>query len=264
MSHVLVMCAMEEEARYLRDRMDDCSEVPLTGAMRRTRGTIGGVTVDLVISGIGGVYATMATTAAILDQKPTAVFSCGCSGAHVRDLRMGDVVIASEVKPLDAIVLERSGKVRRTGVRRSMQDPQVQSWLADPALLQGAKAVAEQVTKRRAAGSGRVIKCVAGAVGTTDTWRQSPQAIEQIHSEAATLCEEMEAAAVAQVAHTFGTPFLAIKDIANNELSPEPLQLEPEHTLAEECSGVQLGLAAAEVTFGVIQLCAAAYPVGLT
>ena len=42
--------------------------------------------------------------------------------------------------------------------------------------------------------------------------------------------------------------------------SPEPLQLEPEHTLAEECSGVKLGLAAAEVTVGVIQLCAAATP----
>ena len=95
-------------------------------------------------------------------------------------------------------------QVRRTGVRRSMQDPQVQSWLADPALLQGAKAVAEQVTKRRAAGSGRVIKCVAGAVGTTDTWRQSPQAIEQIHSEAATLCEEMEAGAAAVVCQRFG------------------------------------------------------------
>ena len=81
-----------------------------------------------------------------------------------------------------------------------MQDPQVQSWLADPALLQRAKAVAGQVTKRRAAGGGRVIKCMAGTVGTTDTWRQSPQAIDQIHSEAETLCEEMEAAAVAQVA----------------------------------------------------------------
>ena len=115
--YALVMCAMEEEARYLRDRMNDCSEVPLTGAMRRTRGTIGGVMVDLVISGIGGVYATMATTAAILDRKPIAVFSCGCSGAHVRELRMGDVVLASEVKPLDAVVLERSGKVRLVRVR---------------------------------------------------------------------------------------------------------------------------------------------------
>ena len=56
------------------------------------------------------------------------------------------------------------------------------------------------MTKRRAAGGGRVIKCMAGTVGTTDTWRQSPQAIDQIHSEAETLCEEMEAAAVAQVA----------------------------------------------------------------
>ena len=61
-----------------------------------------------------------------------------------------------------------------------------------------------------------------------------------------------------QVAHSFGVPFLGIKDIANNELNPEPLQLEPEHTLANECSGVQLGLAAAEVTVGVIEMCAAA------
>ena len=116
--YVLVMCAMEEEASFMRDRMNDCSEVPLTGAMRRTRGSIGGMAVDLVVSGIGTVYGTLATTAAVLDRKPIAVLSCGCSGAHVRDLRMGDVVLASEVVPLDAIVLERGGKVRRTGVRR--------------------------------------------------------------------------------------------------------------------------------------------------
>ena len=47
------MCAMEEEASFMRDRMNDCSEVPLTGAMRRTRGSIGGMAVDLVVSGIG-------------------------------------------------------------------------------------------------------------------------------------------------------------------------------------------------------------------
>ena len=51
--YVLVMCAMEEEASFMRDRMNDCSEVPLTGAMRRTRGSIGGMAVDLVVSGIG-------------------------------------------------------------------------------------------------------------------------------------------------------------------------------------------------------------------
>ena len=106
--YVLVMCAMEEEAVYLRDRMNDCSELPLTGAMRRTRGSISSVVVDLVISGIGGVYATMATTAAILDRRPTAVFSCGCSGAHVRELRMGDVVLASAVNPMSKIGCLRS------------------------------------------------------------------------------------------------------------------------------------------------------------
>lgn len=256
--YVLVMCAMEEEASFMRDRMNDCSEVPLTGAMRRTRGSIGGMAVDLVVSGIGTVYGTLATTAAVLDRKPIAVLSCGCSGAHVRDLRMGDVVLASEVVPLDAIVLERGGKVRRTGVRRSMQDPQVQSWHADTTLLQHAKVAADQVARRRTASGGRALTYMTGAVGSSDTWRQSPQVIEQIHSETQSLCEEMEAGAVAQVAHSFGVPFLGIKDIANNELNPEPLQLEPEHTLANECSGVQLGLAAAEVTVGVIEMCAAA------
>jgi len=255
---VLVICAMEEEAKYLRDLMSDCKEVDLLGAMRRTRGTINGMEVDLVLCGIGGVYATQATTAAVLDRKPIAILSCGCSGAHVKELRMGDVVLASEVTPLDAVVLERGGKVRRTGVRRSMQDPQVVSWPADEKLLERAKTVSEGVVRERASSGGREIKVMTGGVGSSDTWRQAPNIIEQIHAEASTLCEEMEAGAVAQVAHCFGVPFLAVKDIANNELNPEPLQLEPEHTVASECSGVQLGLAAAQVTAGVIAMTAAA------
>ena len=193
----------------MRDRMNDCSEVPLTGAMRRTRGSIGGMAVDLVVSGIGTVYGTLATTAAILDRKPIAVLSCGCSGAHVRDLRMGDVVLASEVVPLDAIVLERGGKVRRTGVRRSMQDPQVQSWHADTTLLQHAKVAADQVARRRTASGGRALTYMTGAVGSSDTWRQSPQVIEQIHSETQSLCEEMEAGAVAQARGPACRPQLA-------------------------------------------------------
>lgn len=248
---------MEEEARYVRDRMIDVEDSPLTGALRRTRGKIGSVPVELVVSGIGGVYASQSTTAALLERKPIAILSCGCSGAHVPELKMGDVVLASEVKPLDAVVLERGGKVRRTGVRRSMQDEQVVSWRADEKLLAMAQIAAADVVKSRAA-SGVEMRFLTGCVGSSDAWRQAPAIIEQIHKDAKTLCEEMEAGAVAQVANSFGVPFLAIKDIANNELNPEPLQLEPEHTVESECAGVQLGLAAAEVTIGVIAQCAAA------
>ena len=39
-----------------------------------------------------------------------------------------------------------------------------------------------------------------------------------MHQTHHTLCEEMESQAIASVCRTFGVPFLAIKDISNNEL----------------------------------------------
>src|SRR5690606_34561719 len=57
-----------------------------------------------------------------------------------------------------------------------------------------------------------------GAVGSADIWTQHGERIHTLHQLHGSLCEEMEAAAVGQVAAIFGVPFLAVKDISNNEL----------------------------------------------
>ena len=85
-------------------------------------------------------------------------------------------------------------------------------------------------------------------------WRQSPSVIEQTHELSGSACEEMEAHAVAQVCRTFGVPFLAIKDVANSEIHPEPIQLEPTDSVVPE--SCQVGVNACRVTARVLSLIA--------
>jgi adenosylhomocysteine nucleosidase len=57
-----------------------------------------------------------------------------------------------------------------------------------------------------------------GPVISADMWVQSPARIDALHRRHRSLAADMEAAAVGQVATLHQVPFLAIKDISNNEL----------------------------------------------
>jgi nucleoside phosphorylase len=46
---------------------------------------------------------------------------------------------------------------------------------------------------------------------------QDPTWLDASHQRTGSLCEDMEAAAIAQIATLHGVPFLTIKDISNNE-----------------------------------------------
>ena len=217
-------------------------------ARRRAR-----VQVDIVISGIGAVHASSATTAALLTGGPCdAILSCGCSGAHALGQKMGDMVLGSEVMPLDPTVIARDGSVRYSGARYSMTTKGTTRFAADETLLGLAKAAAEDVRAEHAP----QMRVDVGLVGSGDAWRQSPSVIHEVHTATGSLCEEMEAHAVAQVAQMFGVPFLAIKDIANSELAPEDIQLEPTHHIVPDT--VKVGYNAALVTFATVRKLAGA------
>ena len=104
-------------------------EAVLSGAIR-------GVQVDVVVSGIGAVYAASATSAALLQTTPDCILSVGCSGAHQPGQGVGGVVLGSEVVPLDLVVVERAGASRLSGVRCSMTEKATMSWACDPSLTQ--------------------------------------------------------------------------------------------------------------------------------
>src|SRR5262249_28519844 len=57
-----------------------------------------------------------------------------------------------------------------------------------------------------------------GTVASADRWNRTARSIAAIAEAHDSLCEDMEAAAIALVCASNGVPFLTIKDISNNEL----------------------------------------------
>jgi len=251
---VVVMIAMEEEAQFFRPFLKGMHELePVTGVVKIYRGMLEGATVDICISGIGAVHAAAAMTATLLSgPAPAAVLSCGCSGAHRPEQTKGDIVVGASVTPLSAQVVERGGGTRQAGIRCSMLDAPTHTFEADPSLLRIGTDAAHAISDEEPGSSGRRPRVDVGVVGSADTWRQCPKLIADVVALTGSLCEEMEAHALAQVCQMFKVPFLAIKDIANSEIHPEEIQLDPTHSIVPEASPV--GINAAKVTARAIAL----------
>jgi adenosylhomocysteine nucleosidase len=216
---IAVVCAMESEAVHLRRRLETQRDEPLA-RWRRTRGTIGGRQVDVVICGIGLINAAAATSALCALDRPRAIFNYGCSGAHRDDVDHGDVVIASHVVHYSSLIVLPDGARRYQGFRYYVDhEPVLAERLEpDPALLSLAGEAAESLSLPEWPGAGHPPRVLTGTVGSADIWTQHGESIRDLHAIHGSLCEEMEAAAIAQVAMTYGVPFLAVKDISNNEL----------------------------------------------
>lgn len=216
---IAVVCAMESEAVHLRARLEHPEEIGLT-RWRRTRGTIGAHTVDVIVSGIGLINAGAATTALCTLENPAALLNYGCSGAHREDIAPGDVIIADRVVHFSSLVVLPDGSRRYQGFSFYVDHERVlsESIPADPELLAAAQDAGQRLNLAPWPGVEHRPVVYTGVVGSADIWTQHIDSIRDLHSIHGSLCEEMEAAAIAQVAAMHGVPFLAVKDISNNEL----------------------------------------------
>ncbi|HEU5431906.1 MAG TPA: hypothetical protein VFU81_09590, partial [Thermomicrobiales bacterium] len=96
---------------------------------------------------------------------------------------------------------------------------------ADPALFAAAQAAARGWTPEPwptalgwpTGAEARPAKVATGVVASADIWTQFHERLDALHTRHQSLCEDMEAAAIAQVCGRHGVPFLTVKDISNNE-----------------------------------------------
>jgi nucleoside phosphorylase len=192
---------------------------PLAGIWPVWSGTIGDRPVIAVLAGIGPANAAGALGALLASQPVSAVISYGCAGAHRRDLELGDVVIASVSINHAAYDLLPDGSERYRGnTAATGPDPMPPSETpSDPVLLAAAQRSACDWHPAPWPGTGRVPRILTGAVASADVWTQATDRLDVLNSRHGTLCEEMEAAALGVVCQRLAIPFLAIKDISNNE-----------------------------------------------
>ena len=100
---VAIIGAMEEEVTILRDKLENLKQETIAGSEFNI-GTLNGVDVIVLKSGIGKVNAAMSTTILLEKFKPDYVINTGSAGGYHEELNVGDVVISTEVRHHDVDV----------------------------------------------------------------------------------------------------------------------------------------------------------------
>ena len=142
---------------------------------------------------IGTINAAVATYAGIKKYNPTSIIVIGTAGAHKENIHREDLVVATKVLNLNSINFET--KVYETS-----------------------KELLEMI---RNFDADSMFNVHYGIVGSGDVWTKESGKIKEMNSKYSTLCEEMESAAVCDVAEKYNIPVANIRVVSNNEITVE-------------------------------------------
>lgn len=201
---VAIIGAMEEEVVILRENINNLKIETIAGYEFST-GEMNGVEVILLRSGIGKVNAAMSSTILLHQYKPDVVINTGSAGGFNPSLKVGDIVISTEVRhhDVDATIF---------GYEYGQVPQMPAAFNADEKLISIAKKAAESIQD---------VQVSKGLIATGDSFMNDPERVAFVHEKFPQLqAAEMEAAAIAQVAYQFGIPFVIIRslsDIAGKE-----------------------------------------------
>ncbi|GER66266.1 5'-methylthioadenosine/S-adenosylhomocysteine nucleosidase [Weizmannia acidilactici] len=199
-----IIGAMEEEVALLRGQIKGRHAETIAG-YEYTTGKMKGKDVVLLRSGIGKVNAALSTGILLQKYAPDVVINTGSAGGSNPSLRVGDVVISTEVRhhDVDATVF---------GYEYGQVPQMPPAFLADRNLVKVAEACAEKLSG---------IQVVTGLIATGDSFMDDPEKVAAVKKAFPDVqAVEMEAVAVGQVAYQFNTPFVIIRslsDIAGQE-----------------------------------------------
>ncbi|MCO6017424.1 5'-methylthioadenosine/adenosylhomocysteine nucleosidase [Carnobacterium divergens] len=198
-----IIGAMEEEVILLKSKMTDTKEWTEAKA-DFIEGTLDGIEVVLVRSGIGKVNAAITTTLLLAKQDIDLVINTGSAGGIGQGLKIGDVVVSSEMAyhDVDATVFGYViGQVPQMPAR----------YVADTGIVEKVMEAAKKAS----------LTPVKGLIVTSDSFIAGKEATTKIMKNFPdVLAAEMEGAAIAQVCHQFDVPFVivrAMSDTADEE-----------------------------------------------
>ncbi|BDM63603.1 5'-methylthioadenosine/S-adenosylhomocysteine nucleosidase [Shewanella sp. NFH-SH190041] len=205
-----IIGAMEPEVVHLIAAMASPETQTIAG-IEFVSGQLNGKDVVVTRSGIGKVAASVATTLLIEKFQPDAVINTGSAGGFVDTLAIGDIVISSEVRHHDV-------DVTAFGYEIGQMAQQPAAFIADPKLIAAANSAIADLGE---------VKAVEGLICTGDSFICDPErtAVMLKHFPTMAACE-MEGAAIAQVCHQFGVPFVVIRSLSDNANNDSPVDFD--------------------------------------
>ncbi|SUC13813.1 5'-methylthioadenosine/S-adenosylhomocysteine nucleosidase [Proteus vulgaris] len=198
-----VIGAMEQEVTLLREKIEDC-QILSRGGCEIYTGTINGVDVALLKSGIGKVAAAIGTTLLLEHFRPDVVINTGSAGGLDSRLNVGDIVISTEVRYHDA-------DVTAFGYEPGQMAQCPPAFIAHPKLVSIAEECIESLK----------LNAVRGLICSGDAFINGAEPLARIRRTFPDVAAvEMESTAIGHVCHQFDTPFVvvrAISDVADKE-----------------------------------------------
>lgn len=198
-----IIGAMEQEVTLLRDKIENRETLSIAGCEIYT-GTLNGVEVALLKSGIGKVSAAMGTALLLERCRPDVVINTGSAGGLASSLKVGDIVVSDEVRYHDA-------DVTAFGYEPGQMAGCPAAFPADEKLIAAAESCIQQLK----------LHAVRGLVVSGDAFINGAEPLARIRATfPQAIAVEMEATAIGHVCHQFATPFVvirAISDVADQE-----------------------------------------------
>lgn len=214
-----IIGAMDEEIAFLKAAMSHQKEQVIANVLF-IEGEIANRQIVLLKSGIGKVNAAMATTLLIENFQADLVINTGTAGGFSSDLKVGDIVIASEVVHHDVDVTAFDYQLG--------QVPQLPAtFKSDETLIASTKHVLQQLD----------IHSLIGLVATGDSFMSDVNLIKTtVNNFPLMLAAEMEGAAIAQVCYQYETPFIIIRSISDIAGEDSPISFNKFIHIASENS----------------------------
>jgi adenosylhomocysteine nucleosidase len=199
-----IIGAMEAEVAILKNKLTKSKTVIQSG-FTFYQGDLNGSEVILVQSGIGKVAAALATAFLIDKFQPDYVVNTGSAGGFEQSLKVGDIVISSQVRYHDV-------DVTAFGYEKGQLPNQPAAYVANSMLVDAAQKSALLLND---------IKSLVGLITTGDTFMTDETDVNKAKMNFPDMVAvEMEGAAIAHTCHHLDVPFVIIRslsDIAGKE-----------------------------------------------
>lgn len=194
-----IIGAMEEETRILLSAMEDIKEEKIHH-LTYLQGKIGEKEVVLVQSGIGKVNSALATAFLIDRYQPDLIINTGSAGAIQPGLKVGDMVIASDLAYHDV-------DATAFGYRKGQVPQMPASYVSDDAAVAAIEKAVREVG----------LSAYRGKIVSSDSFVASPEEVDRIRLEfPQAVATEMEGASIAQACSVLETPFVVVRAISDS------------------------------------------------
>jgi len=194
-----IIGAMEPEVAILKAKLSHC-EISTYAGYTFYQGQIDNNEVIIVQSGIGKVAAALATAILIDKFSPDYIVNTGSAGGFDPSLKVGDIVVSSEVRYHDVDVTAFGYEIGQLPANPAAYIPH--ATLVDAAQT-GIKALNN-------------INTMLGLITTGDTFMTKEEDIAKARANFPTMAAvEMEGAAIAHTCHQFAVPFVIIRSLSD-------------------------------------------------